>query len=101
VGKAHVLALSPENARGGDNFILAVHGDNSVAWKDFIPIIREQSTETAEQGILNPDARNDDIFTSFDVSNAEAAFGKFLGSEEMGKSVIDHYLDLVKLKEST
>lgn len=98
VGKAHILALKPEHAKGGDNFILAAYGGNSAPWKDLIPIIREQFPDAIEQGILNPAAREDDMLLSFDISNTEAAFGKFLRSEAMFKSVVDQYIGILESK---
>ncbi|KAF5852976.1 hypothetical protein GGP41_001486 [Bipolaris sorokiniana] len=87
---AYVLFLEPENAKGCDNFILAGHSGQNVPWKEFVPIIRERF----------PDARNDDILISFDVNNSEAAFGKFLGSEEMIQNVVSQYVDLLESQDS-
>lgn len=90
VARAYVLFLEPENAKGCDNFILAGHSGQNVPWKEFVPIIRERF----------PDARNDDILISFDVNNSEAAFGKFLGSEEMIQNVVSQYVDLLESQDS-
>ncbi|KAJ6282867.1 hypothetical protein J3E71DRAFT_214070 [Bipolaris maydis] len=100
VARAHVLSLKPENAKSGDNFILAAFSGQSIPWKEFVPIIRERFPDAIERGILNPDARNDDILMSFDVSNSEAAFGKFLGSEEMVQSVVGQYIDILKSQDN-
>lgn len=69
-----------------------------MPWSKFVPIIERQFPDAVREGILKPDARDADRLTYFDVESSERALGyKFAGAEEMVRSVVGQYLDLVRV----
>lgn len=95
VAKAHVLALKPEVAKNGDNLLIAGNGGNSIAWSEFVPLIKEQFPEAVAKGLLDPKADDEVLMGKFDVSGSEKALGfQFAGAEAMVKSLVGQYVQL-------
>ena len=54
VAKAHVLALNPDIAKHGDNFLIASNDGVGMPWEDFVPIIEHQFPDAVANGTLKP-----------------------------------------------
>ena len=96
VAKAHVLALKPEVAKHGDNLLMAANDGVGIPWDEFVPVIKRLYPDAVEKGILKPKMEDQNYIERYDVSAAEKALGfKFAGPEEMVKSVVGQYVNLV------
>ncbi|KAL9115945.1 MAG: hypothetical protein Q9227_000313 [Pyrenula ochraceoflavens] len=101
VARAHVLALNPALADGGDNFILAANGGNSVEWNEATDIASELFPDAVESGILPLGGYQLSTKMAFDVSNSETKLGiQFKGFDQMVASVVGQYVELATQEET-
>lgn len=97
VARAHVLALKPEIAKNGDNFILASNDGVGMPWEDFVPIIEKQFPDAVAKGVLKPKMEDQNYIERYDVRSSEKALGfKYAGADEMVKSVVGQYIKFIE-----
>lgn len=99
VAKLHLLALDPKVA-GGQDFLAAGPDYGNVNWTDSLEIVKKAYPKEFEEGIFPAvDITQARGLSKVDSSKATRELGvEFKGFEEQVKSVVDHYLELVKQK---
>ena len=97
VAKAHVVALKPEIAKNGDNFLTVGNDGVGMPWQDVVPIIKKAFPDAVAEGILKPEMKDQNLIERYEVSSTEEALGyKFAGVEHMVKAVVGQYLEFVE-----
>lgn len=97
VAKANVLALEEKVAPHLANLIIAGNGGQGIPWAQIAEIIESNYPDEVNVGILRPAKDQQDWLTHFDVRSSEDALGfQFAGGEEMARSVVNQYLQLLK-----
>lgn len=96
VARAHVLALRKDIAKDGECFSIVGNGGDSVDWKDVVPIIERLFPEAVREGVIRPEVRDESFLTYWDVEESERKLRfRFAGVEEMVRSVVGQYVELV------
>lgn len=97
VAKAQVLALEQKVAPHLANVIIAGNGGQGIPWAQIADIIERNYSDEVSAGILRPTKGQPDWLTHFDVRSSEDALGfRFSGGEEMVRSVVGQYLQLLR-----
>jgi len=94
----HVSALKPEVPAGSYIAALSSFNDAEAAhWEDINDIVAKNYPEAVKSSVLPNNAVQKSIISPVDSRNTEKVFGfKFQSFESSVKSVVDHYLELVK-----
>jgi nucleoside-diphosphate-sugar epimerase len=99
VAKAHVLALKPEIAKNGDNFLTVGNEGVGMPWEDVVTIIKEVFPDAVAKGVLKPEMKDQNFIERYEVGSTEKALGyKFASPEDMVKSVVGQYLQFVEVQ---
>ena len=97
VAKAHLLALKPEVAKSGDNFLTVGNDGVGIPWEDIVDVIKKLYPDAVAKGILKPEMKDQNFIERYDVASTEDKLGyKFAEPEVMVKSVVGQYLQLVE-----
>lgn len=96
VARIQVLALDPK-IKGNQNFMISSQGPEGTVWDEAIEIAERNFPEALGKGVLKLGGTQPTKKLLIDSSRTEEVFGfKLAGYEEQVKSVLGHYLELVK-----
>jgi hypothetical protein len=96
VAKIQVMSLDPK-IKGNQNFVISGHGLEGIIWDDAIEIAKKNFPEAVEKGVLKLGGTQPTKKLLLDSSRTEEVLGfKLAGYEEQVKSVLGHYLELLK-----
>lgn len=96
VAKMLVLALDPDRAKGGENYIAAGSpSGKGIRWEDATEIAKDLFPEAVRSGVLPLGGRQESVTVDYDVSKSEKAFGfQFADLETQVKSLVGQYVEL-------
>jgi len=94
VAAAHVAALSPANARGGERFTVSY--PEEIPWDTIDPMVKKLFPREVESGMLPLGVTLAGAYVPYDVSKTTKKLGvKFHGPEDMVKSLIGQLVELM------
>ena len=100
VARVHVEAMTNEQIRKHEDFVLNGNGTDGIVWTDSLLIARRIFPGAVERGILPLGGNTQTVRRKVDGSRAEKVFGiKMRGFEEQIISVVGQYVELAEKKE--
>jgi hypothetical protein len=91
VARIHIEALDEKKITGNANFIASV----SVQFKDALEIVARLFPEAVQDGRLPLGGKRATLPVTIDIQETLDIFGPLKGYEEMIKSVVGQYLELL------
>ncbi|CAD6581198.1 MAG: hypothetical protein ASARMPREDX12_000389 [Alectoria sarmentosa] len=100
VARAHVEAMTNEQIKTHEDFILNADGTEGVVWSDAIKIAERHFPEAVAKGILPLGGTTKTARGKADGSKAEKVFGmKMIGFEEQIVSLVGQYVELTEKEQ--
>jgi nucleoside-diphosphate-sugar epimerase len=94
VARIHVGALDENKVPGNANFLASI----SAEFEDTLEIARKQFPEAVQDGRLPLGGKRATLLVNFDIEETVKVFGPLKSFEEMVKSVVGQYLELLAKK---
>ena len=101
VARVHVEAMTNEQIKTHDDFVINADGTEGIVWTDSIKIAERHFPMAVEKGILPLGGNTPTLRHRVDGSKTERVFGmKMKGFEEQIVSLVGQYVELAEKQEA-
>ena len=101
LARVHVEAMTNEQIKGHEDFVLNENGREGIVWTDTIKIAEKHFPTAVAKGILPLGGNTQTLKRRVDGSKAEKVFGmKMIGFEEQIVGLVGQYVELAEKQQS-